>query len=110
MPKRLKFSLIAARMWIPKIKKVKLLWIKLPGGVISKESYRKYKQNTEALSFLCSGRNEMVKILIDRGANVDSKDNFGGTPLHQAASAGNSNGIVSEIQAKSLSFFISLIR
>ena len=54
------------------------------------------------LSFLCSGHDETVKILIERGADVDSKTIIGGssprsevkedewTPLHKAAYRGNS--------------------
>lgn len=43
-------------------------------------------------------------MLIDRGADVNSKDTEGSTPLHEAASAGNSRRIVPATQSKHLTF------
>jgi ankyrin repeat protein len=36
-----------------------------------------------------------VKILVDAGVNIDAKDNYGNTPLHEAARQGNINIIMS---------------
>lgn len=46
-----------------------------------------------------------MKILLDRGANVNSKRNDGSTPLHEAAAYGNSKNIESEIQMSKTSIF-----
>lgn len=46
------------------------------------------KQKIETLSFLCLGHGEIVKILIDHGANVNIKSSTGSTPLHEAGMLG----------------------
>ena len=75
--------------------------------VIPKILDQKFKQNVKNLPFLCSGRDETVKILIDRGADVHSTNDFGESPLNSAAANGNYKRIGSEILAKCQNSFFS---
>ena len=51
-----------------------------------------------------------MKLLIDRGADVNFKSNDGLTPLHEAAKKGNSKKMVVEINVKGLNSIDSLLR
>lgn len=63
--------------------------------------------------FLSSGRDESVNFLIDRGADVNSRNNNGDTPLHEAALNGNlklliSNQLYKKFWQFQVYFFCSL--
>lgn len=72
----------------------------LPGMVIFKRTVSEVHMKVRALLFLCSDHDKTVKVLIDSGASVDSKDVIGWTPLDHAADKGNSTKIGLEIQSK----------
>lgn len=61
--------------------------------VISKELHSDFRQrktkNPNSLSFLYSGHDETLKLLIDRGANLHSANKlYGESALHKAAYKG----------------------
>lgn len=86
-----------------------LRYTMLPEMVISEQSYKKYRKKS-IYSFSSSGRDESVNFLIDRGANVNSTNNNGSTPLHEATQNGNPEIITQEIQTKSSNSFPYLRR
>ncbi len=43
---------------------------------------------------------QLVAILVEHGANVNVKDDFGRTPLHRAAQYGHKNGVIALLKAE----------
>lgn len=62
----------------------------------------RFKHRIETFSFLFSGHDQTVKLLIGRGADVNSKDNGGLTALGLATSNSNSRNILPKIQEKKI--------
>ena len=52
----------------------------------------------------------MIKLLLDLGADVNSTNKYGRTPLHDAALRSNFKRIKLEIQAECSNFFVSLLK
>lgn len=83
-----KFWLIMTLVWIWSDMTEKLLYIKPLRRVTLIKLYR--EKGFSSLSSICSDHDDTVETLIYRGADVNSTDYSGKTPLHKAASEGNS--------------------
>lgn len=66
----------------------------LPEMVIPEQLDKEVQGKIESFSFSSLGRDESVKLLIDRGADVNSKNSYGSTPLHEATQNGSPERII----------------
>ena len=64
-----------------------LLLAALPAGAIAQASEKTL--NAQLLDFARQGDAERVKLLVNKGANPNSRNRVGKTPLHMFAAAGN---------------------
>lgn len=89
---------------ILQITKAKLLFTLLFRVVIPKILHRNFTHRVKTLSFLCSGHDKTMKILIEHGADLDSKSV---SPLlKNAAWEGNSKIFAPKISALNQQFIL----